>query len=145
MTREEAKTRLISMKAKFEMLLSMRGLEISDVFDVAIEALSAEHCEDCISRQAAIKAMNDLEQEDIERYGCPIPEGFDGKRAIETLQSLPSVTPKQKMGRWIWQTEDIYRCSECGEDIHVKEVMKVPQYEFCPMCGAKMAESEDKE
>lgn len=48
-------------------------------------------CEDAVSRAEAIKAMNDLEQEDIEQYGCHIPEGFDGKRAIEALQSLPSV------------------------------------------------------
>lgn len=60
---------------------------------VAIKALSVETCEDAISRAAAIKAMDDLEQEDIELYGCSIPEGFDGKRAIEALQSLPSVTP----------------------------------------------------
>lgn len=56
--------------------------------------------------------------------------------AIKALEQQP------KTGHWEWQTEDIYRCSECGEDIHVKEVLNVPQYEWCPMCGAKM-ESED--
>lgn len=35
---------------------------------------------------------------------------------------------KMRTGHWIWQTEDIYRCSECHEDLHVKEVMNVPQY-----------------
>ena len=47
MTREEAKTRLIAMKAQFELLCSMYGLEISDVFDVAIEALEQEPCNEC--------------------------------------------------------------------------------------------------
>ena len=68
-------------------------VEIWDAVYTARNALSAEPCEDAISRAAAIKAMDDLEQEDIERYSCSIPEGFDGKRAIEALQKLPSVTP----------------------------------------------------
>lgn len=57
--------------------------------------------------------------------------------AIELLEQ------ESKTGHWIWQTEDIYRCSECGEDIHVKEVMNVPQYKWCPMCGAKMVEPQN--
>ena len=57
-------------------------------------------------------------------------------------KSLPPVNLQPKIGHWIWQTEDIYRCSECHEDIHVKEVMNVPQYKCCPMCEAKM-ESEE--
>ena len=40
MTKEEAKTKLIIMKAQAEMLLSIKGLKVSDVFDVAIDALS---------------------------------------------------------------------------------------------------------
>jgi len=51
---------------------------------------------------------------------------------------------EHETGHWIWQKEDIYKCSECGEDIHVKEVMNVPQYVCCPMCGARMERS-DKE
>ena len=34
-----------------------------------------------ISFDEAIKAMDELENEDIEAYGCKIPEGFDGERA----------------------------------------------------------------
>lgn len=45
---------------------------------------------------------------------------------------------RAKIGHWIWQTEDIYQCSECGEDIHVKEVMNKPQYICCPICGCPM-------
>jgi len=62
---------------------------------------------------------------------------------ISDIMGLPPVTPQPKMGRWIWQTEDIYRCSECGNDIRVKEVMNVPQYVCCPLCGAKMREVEE--
>lgn len=45
---------------------------------------------------------------------------------------------KENMGHWIWQTEDIYQCSECGENLHVKEVMNKPQYAWCPICGHPM-------
>lgn len=41
-------------------------------------------------------------------------------------------------GRWEWDTEDIYRCSNCAEKSHVKEVMGHPEWDFCPNCGAKM-------
>ena len=54
--------------------------------------------EDCISRQQAIDKMQELEDEDDEMYGCSIPEGFDGKRAIEALKALPGIHPKPK---WI--------------------------------------------
>ena len=41
-------------------------------------------------------------------------------------------------GRWEWDTEDIYRCSNCYEKSHVKEVMGQPAWDYCPNCGAKM-------
>lgn len=51
----------------------------------------------CISIQAAIEAMSKLEQDDIDLYGCKIPEGFDSKPAIEALKSLKPITPRPKM------------------------------------------------
>lgn len=50
---------------------------------------------DLISRQAAIDAMYRLEAEDIETYGCSIPEGFDAKPAVEALEALPSAEPER--------------------------------------------------
>ena len=41
-------------------------------------------------------------------------------------------------GRWEWDTEDIYRCSNCAEKSHVKEVMGHPEWDYCPNCGATM-------
>lgn len=51
----------------------------------------------CISIQAAIEAMYKLEQDDIDLYGCKIPEGFDSAPAIEALKNLKSITPRPKM------------------------------------------------
>lgn len=69
--------------------------------DRILKALEQEPCEDCISRQAAIDVMIKLEQDDIDRYGCKIPEGFDSSPAIEALDNLPSITSQPKAGQWI--------------------------------------------
>lgn len=49
---------------------------------------------DMISRQSAIGAMKRLYDEDLEAYGCEIPEMFNLNRAIEALKELPSVQPE---------------------------------------------------
>ena len=41
-------------------------------------------------------------------------------------------------GTWCWITEDIYRCDNCGDMVHVKEVMGKPDWGWCPACGADM-------
>lgn len=43
-----------------------------------------------------------------------------------------------KHGEWIWKTEDKYKCSHCHYATRVDEVMGIPQYKYCPNCGAKM-------
>ena len=90
---------------------------------------------DYISRQAIIKYFND------EYHGMISDESLKIYQIIEIIRELPSVaipSAEPQTGHWIWQTEDIYKCSECGEDIHVKEVMNKPQYICCPICGCPM-------
>ena len=72
--------------------------EIEDEMPTQANALNAL---DTIYRQAAIDAMMALQAEDDEAYGCHIPEGFDGERAKEALEHLPSAQP------------EIVRCVEC--------------------------------
>lgn len=57
----------------------------------------------------------------------------------QEINSIPAadVAPVVR-GRWEWDTEDIYRCSNCAEKSHVKEVMGHPDWDYCPSCGAKM-------
>ena len=100
---------------------------------------------DLISREDAIDAMYRLEAEDIETYGCSIPEGFDSKPAIEALKALPSEEPERKKGKWIKEDlsgyltpggNSIYHCSECG---HTEGPWPHPRLtNFCPSCGADM-------
>ena len=103
--------------------------------------------DDLISRQAAIDAMLRLQAEDDEAYGCHIPEGFDGERAKEVLEQLPSAEPERKKGKWIekkvseetcieeWQ---VAKCSVCGKYHTTPYLYYFDEYNFCPCCGADM-------
>ena len=112
--------------------------DIDNAIDMAIEALKQEPCEDCISRQAAIRLA---EQGQI--------QGFMWQ--IQKLIGLPPVQPKQKTGHWIESeygnmiTTHRYYCSECGgkhTDPNTGEWREVFDYKYpyCPLCGAKMNE-----
>ena len=59
---------------------------------------------------------------------------------MEIMQEQPTVDAVEvvRHGFWCWITEDIYRCDNCGEMSHVKEVMGNPDWNYCPNCGAKM-------
>jgi len=120
-----------------------------EAVEMAIKALEQEPCEDCISRQQAIDKMQELEEEDIEAYGCSIPEGFDGKRAIEALKALSSVHPKPDVGRWIYDKNiDNWRCSKCGETPKTMgycgaAAFMAEHFKYCNHCGAKMQEVEE--
>ena len=89
MTREEAIHFANCLKNNYTIDFN----DMEEFCDMVIKALKQEPC-DCISRQQAVDKMQELEDEDIEMYGCSIPEGFDGKRAIEALNTLPSIQPK---------------------------------------------------
>ena len=106
----------------------------NEEFLMAIKSLSAEPCEDCISRRAARKIILD------EFEGWPTDEEVAQlKRLTKQIDDLPSVTPKQKMGRWLKVDDEepiAYDCSECG-------AMVSRRYRFCPDCGAKMVELQE--
>lgn len=62
----------------------------------------------------------------------------DTANLLETLKQNP------KIGHWIRFDENKLRCSEC-EVIHLIAQYPIGKISWCPNCGAKMAESEDKE
>ena len=88
---------------------------------------------DLIDRQNAINAMMALKQEDDERYGCEIPEGFDGKRAVEALEKLPSAEPERTAkAKWYpYLTILADGNCECGEDVR-------HEWKYCPRCGGRL-------
>jgi hypothetical protein len=97
-----------------------------------------EPCDDCISRDEAIRVA---EQGQIQGY----------EWQFKKLCNLQSVTPQRKTGKWIildeCANEGVY-CSECHKKVFKLEfspTMKWQNFEYCPNCGAKMVEPQESE
>ena len=104
-----------------------------EAFDMAIEALKAEPCENAVSRAAVLNTLDAMdkaldEDRTIEHYKGLLKECY---------KELPPVTPKQRTGKWIptQHFDEWYcptgECSNCG----IEHIYGLP---FCPSCGAKM-------
>ena len=111
---------------------------------------------DCISRQAAIDAIDEqIKQCDkaLSSFDISMKDGFAVKveRASlvafrEALEYLLPAEPKR--GRWLYCEDttadcvDGYRCDQCGFfvpwDYKHKGIDFIQDYNFCPHCGAKM-------
>ena len=119
-------------------------------------------CDDAISREELLKAIDTWDKFGYTETGCFIrePKGdyvpyihYDD--VIKCIKGMPPVTPKQKTGKWEWVQYDYnpklgnWNCSECRsvviECVGKEEKGGIPLYKYCPQCGAKMQESEDKE
>lgn len=129
MTREEARIKLIEIRAQLEVILSMYGLEISDVFDIAIKALEQEQepCEDAVSRDLMTNTLGAT---------CIAKRDEKGDLvALCSIDNLPPVTPQPKeMGRWIEHFDESgkwYECDQCHTDWG-------GPVNYCPNCGTKM-------
>lgn len=100
--------------------------------------LEQQLCNDAISREPF---MDSTICEGISCNECAFNRKDKGGCILEErVMKLPSVTPQQKMGRWIFvhplQADDVgaYMCSCCeAGDWNLKGTEK-----FCPNCGAKM-------
>lgn len=111
--------------------------------------IDQQTCKDCISREAVLKHLENITMDtNPDHYGSKDKwyqaNGFNMcKVGIEMyVKNLPSVTPQPKVGKWI-DVDSLdgalwHECSECGET-------EFYATDYCPNCGAKMVESEDKE
>ena len=103
-----------------------------------------------IDREEAKKAMLGEFHADIERYGCEIPECFDGDRASILLDLLPpaDVRPVRR-GRWAPHPDPNCKewdvCTACGTGCKRREYGTNPDgtdyvtewtYPYCPNCGS---------
>ena len=66
-------------------------VDMHELIHSTIEALSAEPCDDCISRKATLEPYRVLKDTDTLCVAL----------IRANIRQQPSVTPKQKMGRWI--------------------------------------------
>ena len=106
--------------------------------EMAIQALSQQPCDDTISRRNIIdtyKSCADM-LSDEELKGADL--------VMEWVNNAPPVTPKPKTGYWI---DD--KCSVCGKGIEdlidSREWYRNEEPNFCPFCGVRVVESEDRE
>lgn len=160
MTAEEAIKNLSLAKQVEDMLGefggSVKNSYLSRSLAMAIDALQKQPCDDCISREALIERINHAEENFKSDHMESISSGdedpfVDGVLSgifdlRQMVKQAPSVTPQQKTGHWEFVEYDSrmignWHCSECR---HIARY-SLRWFNYCPNCGAKMAESEDKE
>ena len=86
-----------------------------------------------IEKDAAVKAMLQLERDDEESYGASIPEGFDGARAVEALDKLPVVEPLTDAEQRIFlaaMERELKVCEEIDSET-VREAYEVSLTQVC--------------
>ena len=99
---------------------------------------------DCISRQAAIDALDEQIEQcnkalgsfDIspkDEYAIKV-ERASLKAYKEQLENMPSAQPEQN-GKWIYNSPMTMKCDRCGFAIKDWDWHK---FKFCPNCGADM-------
>ena len=104
----------------------------------------AEVGTDCISRQAAINAIDECYCGGEDSCGEPWIYKENAVEAINMIEPLPPAEPKR--GKWIrtgsGSLYDHYECSECGKapkwECMGDNRWKIAFTDFCPNCGAKM-------
>lgn len=90
-----------------------------------VGALEQEPCEDCISRQVVLDALESIGSLDTEA---------DRKYARSVFEALSPVTTQPKTGHWIDG-----KCNRCGT--HAPYWAMASTYycsKYCPNCGTKM-------
>ena len=126
--------------------LNLFGREVMMVSVSELENLPSAHpepCEDAVSRKAVYDAMVEKGQRS-RRYKLGEIWELNGTEIREALDTVPSVTPKRKRGKWIDETfkpwglvYHPYRCDQCGEHSEADS-------NFCPNCGADMRGEQDE-
>lgn len=99
---------------------------------------------DLISKQKAIDEIREF-QSQITLDGSlawvnGMDEGFD--HAVSVIELMDTVEAEPvRHGHWIGLTDSNFTCSECKETIYT---WIGRQNNYCPNCGAKMDEREEK-
>ena len=119
--------------------------EVADTLEKHGLIKEQEPCEDAVSRQALYEWLDGWKEKNKYYHPHTKNEIIPICEVIDIIQSLPSVTPKPKTGRWI----DIMvgdmpaqACDQCNTFYPL--AYTGGGHKFCPNCGAKM-ESEVEE
>ena len=102
-------------------------IDMTEVFDLANRALEQQPCEDCISREAAIKIFGEVH-----------PLDYNKQSYIANIKKLPSVTPQQPRDCKTCKHSDKGNCAgteECHECMWDSKYEQQPCEEQEPKIG----------
>ena len=134
-----------------EMTLGQARQAVKDLRKKLAEYLGQQTCEEAkeemgntldnnlINRQAVHDLIAELLSDYLHDEDREKIEELDVK-----IEDLPSVTPKEKIGKWI-DDEFGSKCSCCGIHTHLDKFDRPMKFEYCSMCGAKMIKSQESE
>ena len=86
----------------------------------------AQHCDDCISRQAVL---------DINEHHHGQMPNHVNHEIWKEIKALHSVTPKEKTGKWIKDELGTTICSVCKKP---RRDVRIGHTNYCNSCGAEM-------
>lgn len=123
----------VSLKTRIGLLDAVRVID-------DLPSVEPEKCGDCISRQAALNALEALEQD------APSEEHLSAIFDCEdTIKRLSPVEPERKPGKWVHMV-GWWECNQChAEYTDMPTCMGEALYGYCPMCGAEMIEPQESE
>ena len=123
-----------------ERIETVDGYKIK-TYEIICDAPTVEPCEDAISREAALDAVNNVLAPFIPiLWGSPMAIPLEIARAIN---DLPSVQPQKPKGKWIYHDdwasdgECCYECSVCGRAYDY-------DMNYCGCCGVDMRGDENE-
>ena len=140
MTKEENIATLNEHLEHWKRLLSEKicdqseGEKTIDALQNAIKALEQQPCDDAISRQAVIDGLISIAKTKAKSDAQKSLMG----RVMFFVEKLPSVTPQQKVGRWIEHINNGMHYIECPKCSSWFLRMYLTRNSYCPNCGAKM-------
>lgn len=126
MTRQEAKEILKSLTHIDYSVMSVdERILFEQAYDMAIEALSQEPCEDVISREQVLISLDGIK----DNYGGLLD-------VARIVREMPAITPARTKGKWLENEirgSKLPYCSVCNSGLDV-----IYHYRYCPNCGAEM-------
>lgn len=128
----------MTMEEAIEILQSGAGIwpitdRANNALNKAIKALEQAPCEDAISRQAVLDAIEDDNRNG--HYSC-FASNYDAQCFKGVIGELPSVNPQEpQSGYWQKHTDasgnSWHACPACG---HIAYTLT----RFCPDCGTRL-------
>lgn len=101
-----------------------------------LPAAQPEPCEDAVSKETILKFLDGWMS--VLDENCHNQSVSDLKIIKRDFENLPTVTPKQRTGKW---TDGNPICPVCGEDKFKDldaDIWADWKPKFCPNCGAEM-------